>query len=123
MSDNGKLVNYKVQDGIAILEMTDPPANTYTHEMMRDMDECILKARFDDNVHVIVIRGAGEKFFCIGGRKGPFDDFPVDVDQRIKGPVQTLLGVPGRLFFRLNHFSQHPAVSCTPRPRRQKPRR
>ena len=66
MSDNGKLVNYTVQDGIAILEMTDPPANTYTHEMMRDMDECILKARFDDNVHVIVIRGAGEKFFSAG---------------------------------------------------------
>lgn len=66
MSDNGKLVNYTVQDGIAILEMTDPPANTYTHEMMRDMDECILKARFDKNVHVILIRGAGEKFFSAG---------------------------------------------------------
>src|SRR5207245_2821449 len=33
---------------------------------MRDLDECILKARFDPAVHVIVIRGAGDKFFCAG---------------------------------------------------------
>ena len=29
------LVNYQVQDGLAIIELNDPPANTYTHEMMR----------------------------------------------------------------------------------------
>src|SRR2546430_10870676 len=34
--------------------------------MMRQLDEAILQARFDDNVHVLVIRGSGEKFFCAG---------------------------------------------------------
>jgi len=34
--------------------------------MMRDLDDAILQARFDENVHVIVLRGAGEKFFCAG---------------------------------------------------------
>ena len=34
--------------------------------MMHQLDEAILKARFDDNVHVIVIRGHGEKFFSAG---------------------------------------------------------
>ena len=29
------------------LKLDDPPANTYTHEMMRALDEGILKARFD----------------------------------------------------------------------------
>jgi enoyl-CoA hydratase len=62
----GNLVGYSLQDGIAILELTDPPANTYTHEMMRELDDAILKARFDANVHVIVIRGSGDKFFCAG---------------------------------------------------------
>jgi enoyl-CoA hydratase len=65
-TDRKPLVNYRVEDGIAVFEMDDPPANTYTHEMMRDLDECILRARFDENVHVIVIRGAGEKFFSAG---------------------------------------------------------
>ena len=56
-----KLVNYRGDDGIAILTLNDPPANTYTHEMMRDLDEAILEARFDDDVHVIVLRGAGRE--------------------------------------------------------------
>jgi enoyl-CoA hydratase/carnithine racemase len=61
-----KLVDYRVANGVAWLELTDPPANTYTYEMMRDLDDAILQARFDENVHVIVLRGAGEKFFCAG---------------------------------------------------------
>jgi len=61
-----KLVNYSTQDGIATIELHDPPANTYTYEMMRDLDDAILQARFDEAVHVIVLRGAGEKFFCAG---------------------------------------------------------
>ena len=61
-----KLVEYRVKNAVAWIELTDPPANTYTYEMMRELDEAILKARFDEAVHVIVIRGAGEKFFCAG---------------------------------------------------------
>jgi enoyl-CoA hydratase/carnithine racemase len=61
-----KLVTYRAEGGIAVLTLNDPPANTYTYQMMRDLDEGILEARFDDNVHVIVLRGHGEKFFCAG---------------------------------------------------------
>src|SRR5258705_477131 len=64
------LVQYRTEDGLAILELDDPPANTYTYEMMRQLDEAILKARFDDNVHVIVIRGRGDKFFSAGANIG-----------------------------------------------------
>ncbi len=60
------LVRYETQGGIAIFTLDDPPANTYTHEMMRDLDAAILRARFDPEVDVIVIVGAGEKFFCAG---------------------------------------------------------
>ncbi len=61
-----RLVNYNVENGIAIIELNDPPANTYTYEMMRDLDDAILEARLDEDVHVIVLRGAGDKFFCAG---------------------------------------------------------
>ncbi len=60
------LVHYTATDGVAVIELTNPPANTYSYAMMRQLDEAILQARFDDNVHVIVIRGSGEKFFCAG---------------------------------------------------------
>ncbi len=60
------LVTYRKEGNVAVMELNDPPANTYTHEMMRQLDECILRARFDNDVQVIVLRGAGEKFFSAG---------------------------------------------------------
>lgn len=65
-TEQNTLVRYETRDGIAIFTLQDPPANTYTHEMMRDLDAAILRARFDASVDVIVITGAGEKFFCAG---------------------------------------------------------
>ncbi|HKJ93915.1 MAG TPA: enoyl-CoA hydratase/isomerase family protein [Longimicrobiales bacterium] len=60
------LVHFKVKDSIALFTLDDPPANTYTYEMMRQLDDCILRARMRDDVHVIVITGQGEKFFSAG---------------------------------------------------------
>jgi enoyl-CoA hydratase len=55
-----------VENGVAVIEMNDPPANTYTYEMNRQLDEAILKARFDNDAHVILLTGAGDKFFSAG---------------------------------------------------------
>ena len=60
------LVQYGAQGGVALLTLNDPPANTYSYEMMQELDRAILAARMDDNVQVIVISGSGEKFFCAG---------------------------------------------------------
>ena len=60
------LIDYGSDKGVAVLTLNDPPANTYSYEMMLQLDEAILRARFDENIHVIVLTGAGEKFFCAG---------------------------------------------------------
>ena len=65
MSDK-TLVHYAVDGGVAVITLDDAPANTYTHEMMRQLDEAILTARMADDVYVIVVTGQGEKFFCAG---------------------------------------------------------
>jgi len=62
----GTLINYSTDKGVAVLTMSDPPANAYTHEMMKELDAAILEARFDTDVHVLVVTGHGEKFFCAG---------------------------------------------------------
>src|SRR6202451_3468790 len=61
-----QLVNYRADGGVAVIEMFDPPANTYTYEMNRQLDEAILKARMDNDVYVIVLTGSGDKFFSAG---------------------------------------------------------
>jgi enoyl-CoA hydratase len=61
-----QLIRYQVDSGVAIITMDDPPANTYTYEMNRQLDEAILRARMDNDAHVILITGAGDKFFSAG---------------------------------------------------------
>ncbi len=60
------LVDFTSQDGLGIITLNDPPANTYTYEMMSQLDRAILKARMDESVHVIILRGHGDKFFSAG---------------------------------------------------------
>jgi enoyl-CoA hydratase/carnithine racemase len=61
-----ELIHYQVEKGVATVTMDDPPANTYTYAMMRQLDDAILQARMDDDAHVLLLRGAGEKFFSAG---------------------------------------------------------
>ena len=62
----GTLVNYATFKGVAVLTLNDPPVNAYTHEMLKELDAAILEARFDEDVHVIVITGHGDKYFSAG---------------------------------------------------------
>jgi enoyl-CoA hydratase len=61
-----QLINYRVDAGVAVIELCDPPANTYTYEMNQQLDKAILKARMDNDVYVMVLTGAGDKFFSAG---------------------------------------------------------
>ena len=61
-----QLVNYRTDGGVAVIELCDPPANTYTYEMNRQLDEAILKARMDNDVYVLLLTGNGDKFFSAG---------------------------------------------------------
>jgi len=63
---SGNLVQYRVTEGVAVLTLNDPPANTYSYEMMRELDQAILAARMDEGVQVIILTGQGEKFFSAG---------------------------------------------------------
>ena len=66
MGENFSKLNYETRDGVALITLNDPPANTYSYEMMQQLDRAILDARMDDAVQVIVIIGAGGTFFCAG---------------------------------------------------------
>ncbi|MDQ6931157.1 MAG: enoyl-CoA hydratase/isomerase family protein [Candidatus Eremiobacteraeota bacterium] len=68
--DGKRVIDYSKDGHVALIVLNDPPANTYTHEMMRQLDEALLDARFDGDVEVILITGAGEKFFCAGANIG-----------------------------------------------------
>ena len=62
------------QGGVRVLTLHEPPANTYSYDMMRELDQAILDARMDAAVHAIVLTGSGEKFFCAGATIGMLKD-------------------------------------------------
>jgi enoyl-CoA hydratase len=64
--------------GVRVLTLHEPPANTYSYELMRELDAAILDARMDTAVHVIVLTGGGEKFFCAGATIGMLKDAEPD---------------------------------------------
>ena len=66
MSETFSKIEYAVRDGVALVTLNDPPANTYSYEMMQELDRAILAARMDESVHVILITGGGAKFFSAG---------------------------------------------------------
>src|SRR5437773_563954 len=60
------LVEYRIESCVAVVTLNYPPANTYSYEMMQQLDARILEARMDESAQVIVITGSGGKFFCAG---------------------------------------------------------
>lgn len=61
-----KHIEYRTEKGLAIIELNHPPANTYTFDLLRELDEAVVRARMDDEVHVIMLRGHGDRFFSAG---------------------------------------------------------
>jgi enoyl-CoA hydratase/carnithine racemase len=68
----------EIADGVCLIELNDPPANTYSYQMMQEIDAAVLEARMDPDVHVIVLRGAGDRFFCAGADIGMLKDADPD---------------------------------------------
>ncbi|MCK6574877.1 enoyl-CoA hydratase/isomerase family protein [Myxococcota bacterium] len=58
-------VRYEQRGPVALLTLDDDDLNGYTYRMFRDLDDAVLRARFDPTVQAIVITGAGEHF-CAG---------------------------------------------------------
>jgi enoyl-CoA hydratase/carnithine racemase len=63
----GDLVTFQTKENVAKITLNAPQkANTYSFEMMRELDDAILAARFDEDVEAILLTGAGDRFFCAG---------------------------------------------------------
>ncbi len=64
--ETSTLVSLEVVDRVGVVTLNDPPANTYTHQMFRQLDQAILDIRFNTDVDVVLLKSSGEKFFCAG---------------------------------------------------------
>src|SRR5258708_38508220 len=66
---------YEEDGPIGTITLNRPDdGNMFTATMCREIRDCIEAIRLETRTRVIVITGAGDKFFCIGGRKDGLED-------------------------------------------------
>jgi naphthoate synthase len=66
---------YREDGPIGWLTLNRPDdGNMFTATMCHEIRDCINEVRRETRTRVLVITGAGEKFFCLGGRKEGMED-------------------------------------------------
>ncbi|RDK06500.1 enoyl-CoA hydratase-related protein [Cupriavidus lacunae] len=66
---------YKEDGPIGTITLNRPhDGNMFTETMCHEIRDCINEIRRETRTRVVVITGAGEKFFCTGGRKDGMPD-------------------------------------------------
>ena len=66
---------YEEDGPIGTITLNRPDdGNMFTPEMCHEIRDCINDIRRETRTRVIVITGAGDRFFCIGGRKEGMED-------------------------------------------------
>ncbi|RYF34047.1 MAG: crotonase, partial [Comamonadaceae bacterium] len=65
-----------VEDGpVGTITLNRPDSgNMFTERMCHEIRDCIEAIRRETRTRVVVITGAGDKFFCIGGEKTGMED-------------------------------------------------
>ena len=63
-------ITYQVDGPIGVLSLNRPnDGNMFTEKMCHEIRDCINEIRRETRTRVLVITGAGDRYFCIGGRK------------------------------------------------------
>jgi enoyl-CoA hydratase/carnithine racemase len=69
-------ITAEVVDGVGYLRLNRPPANAHNLAMILELDRAVLAVRFDDDVKVVVLTSALEKFFSAGADINVIRDEP-----------------------------------------------
>lgn len=63
MSD---LVRCEVDEGVAVVTLTNPPLNLVSMKLTRELSECLVDLRGDDSIAALILTGSGDAAFCAG---------------------------------------------------------
>jgi enoyl-CoA hydratase len=76
---NADLIDCRVEDGVAIVTLNNPPLNLVTLELTRGLDRVLDRLAADRDARVLVLTGAGERAFCAGSDVREFASVADDV--------------------------------------------
>jgi enoyl-CoA hydratase len=91
------LILCRIEDGVAVLTLDNPPLNLVTLELTRALDRALERLAGDPAVRALVLTGAGERAFCAGSDIREFPGVADDV-------VGRKLAAENRAYARLDDF-------------------
>jgi enoyl-CoA hydratase len=89
----------RLENGIAVLTLNNPPLNLITLEMTRQMIETLIALDPDDQIRAIVIKGSGNRAFSAGADIKEFMAVRDDV-------IEKKLKKENEAWSRIEHFSK-----------------
>jgi enoyl-CoA hydratase/carnithine racemase len=89
-------VSFSADAGIGTILLDKPPANSYDLEYVQELGEAVQEAAGGDDVKVVLLRSASEKFFCAGADIKAFQAGPHERNmEMIETSHRTLSSIAG----------------------------
>jgi enoyl-CoA hydratase/carnithine racemase len=87
-------VSFSSDDGIGVITLDKPPANSYDLGFIEELAEAVQAAANDDAVKVVVLRSASDKFFSAGADVKAFNENSVEANmEMIRASHETLSSI------------------------------
>jgi len=71
-------VSFSADDGIGVVTLDKPPANSYDRAFIEELAAAVREAADDDDVKMVVVRSASERFFSAGADVKAFNESSVE---------------------------------------------
>jgi enoyl-CoA hydratase/carnithine racemase len=76
-------VSFSADDGVGVVTLDRPPANSYDLAFVQELAEAVQAAAGDGSVKVVVIRSASERFFSAGADVKAFHESSVEANMEM----------------------------------------
>ncbi len=76
-------VSFAVDAGIGVITLDRPPANSYDAAFIEELADAVREPADDDDVKVVVLRSASEKFFSAGADVKAFNENTVEANMEM----------------------------------------
>jgi enoyl-CoA hydratase/carnithine racemase len=110
------MLKIEIEARVALLTLTNPPANTFTAEGLLQLQHCIQELDRNPEVSAIVVTGAGEKFFSAGADLKNFaaDDFAQAhlMAQRFGAAFEALQAARAVVIAAINGYAMGGGLEC-----------
>lgn len=76
-------VSFSTEDGVGLVTLDRPPANSYDLDFIEELAEAVREAAGDDAAKVVVVRSASERFFSAGADVKAFNENTVEANMEM----------------------------------------